>query len=953
MALIKNEKINDTMYKEEEMASMKEQSFNPSNREALRDKIHEIHNYLRNNGAGYGMNALKVFNVLYCLKKIEENNLFDKTDLIPQCRFSYLLELANKHEYEELAHTLYVLVLDCLSVKNKLNKYIFYEIPKNMKGFALVHIVKEIDSITKIEKTCNVLLSGKIYEYFIGRDESAISELGAYFTDRHIVEFIINRLDPKMTDGSIPTMIDMFGGSGGFTTGYINYLNEKYEKKINWDTQLEKVYHFDINEDVIKSAWLEFFCLTGVMPNENNVKNRNAFKDDFETKYKYIITNPPYGGDKNSKSEAQSKRDKIKEYIKSSLESCNEETLIRRNKQLKEIELQEKAEKKQSEQSRVCLESCNKEISKYAKKYKLTGNDKESCSLILIMQLLDIGGIAIGVLKEGVFFNKTYKDLRKHLIENYNVREVISVPQDQFENTSTKTSILIFDNTEEKTTEVIFSELLIERYAEYKFGEIEDCIYIFENKGDVKQVNCIQVSKATKADILSNANISLNMKDYNKKEIIVGEGYNLFALSDICEIKYGTRITKKDNTIGDIPVYGGGDITFYTDKSNRDKNTLIVSRYAISKSCVRLINSNFYLNDSGLSIHTKDTKLQQYVNHLLLSEKIQQFIYINCISGSIQRNLNMTLFHNLQIPIPKSPLKMKEWVDKISTPYNERLSKQDEIKKLEAFVQDRIKEIELKEECEEVELGSICQFIGGKKRSTIESVEKGLYPLFSSSLNVDNWINTYDYDQKCIIINTINGSGKFNLQYSNKFCVTSNTLVFNTENVNLTLYIYYFGLKNIDIISNLSNGSTKKKMGKKELSKFILKIPKNKQLIRDLEPTFSRIETLQDEVKASDTLYKNLIRELSLEALPQQSEVIAQLDIQETESKESESQDIQETESQPEPQAEPIIPTISNTGCPYIPSRGKNKGIPCGIKSKNGNLYCRTHNKLSSSSANS
>ena len=41
-------------------------------KEALKDKIHEIHNYLRNNGAGYGMNALKVFNILYGLKKLEE-----------------------------------------------------------------------------------------------------------------------------------------------------------------------------------------------------------------------------------------------------------------------------------------------------------------------------------------------------------------------------------------------------------------------------------------------------------------------------------------------------------------------------------------------------------------------------------------------------------------------------------------------------------------------------------------------------------------------------------------------------------------------------------------------------------------------------------------------------------------------------------------------------------------
>ena len=79
------------------------QSNNISNKEALRDKIHEIHNYLRNNGAGYGMNALKVFNILYGLKKIEENNLLDKVNLKrPECEFSYLLKIANQNKDEEL-----------------------------------------------------------------------------------------------------------------------------------------------------------------------------------------------------------------------------------------------------------------------------------------------------------------------------------------------------------------------------------------------------------------------------------------------------------------------------------------------------------------------------------------------------------------------------------------------------------------------------------------------------------------------------------------------------------------------------------------------------------------------------------------------------------------------------------------------------------------------------------
>ena len=185
-----------------------ESSNNVSNKEALKDKIHEIHNYLRNNGAGYGMNALKVFNLLYGLKKIEEKNLLDIVNLKrPECEFSYLLKLANENKDENkdefLSDLIRGKVLDSIN-ESPIKKLLFYEIPKTMKGNTFAHLIKEIEKITIIEKTCDVLLSGKIYEYFIGRDASAISELGAYFTDRHIVNYIYKKLEPKINeDGSI------------------------------------------------------------------------------------------------------------------------------------------------------------------------------------------------------------------------------------------------------------------------------------------------------------------------------------------------------------------------------------------------------------------------------------------------------------------------------------------------------------------------------------------------------------------------------------------------------------------------------------------------------------------------------------------------------------------------------------------------------------------------------
>ena len=100
-----------------------------SNKEALRDKIHDIHNLLRNNGAGYGMNALKVFNILFGLKKIEEKGLVDKVGLSDICKFSYLLEKAKNIDKtrladEEFAELIFDKVLQDIYENVKIKDYI-------------------------------------------------------------------------------------------------------------------------------------------------------------------------------------------------------------------------------------------------------------------------------------------------------------------------------------------------------------------------------------------------------------------------------------------------------------------------------------------------------------------------------------------------------------------------------------------------------------------------------------------------------------------------------------------------------------------------------------------------------------------------------------------------------------------------------------------------------------
>ena len=71
------------------------------------------------------------------------------------------------------------------------------------------------------------------------------------------------------------------------------------------------------------------------------------------------------------------------------------------------------------------------------------------------------------ILKEGVFFDGKYSFLQEILIEHYNVTHVISIPSDQFENTTTKTTCIIFSNPKDKkdtTKKIEFSEILVNKY---------------------------------------------------------------------------------------------------------------------------------------------------------------------------------------------------------------------------------------------------------------------------------------------------------------------------------------------------------------------------------------------------------------------------------------------------------------------------------------------------------
>ncbi len=180
------------------------------------------------------------------------------------------------------------------------------------------------------------------------------------------------------------------------------------------------------------------------------------------------------------------------------------------------------------------------------------------------------------------------------------------------------------------------------------------------NKIDLHEANNFldnRIKKCNLNEIIEYPNLNaepiINIK---QKNMIIESKYDKDKLRNVIEIKYGTRIKKDENKEKTYPVYGGGGESFRTDEFNRE-DELVISRFGMSKQCVRFVSGKFFLNDSGFTIKSKSQDLlQEYLNILLIHN--QDIIYA-CGKGSQQKNINIPIFKKIEIPIPPKTIQKK------------------------------------------------------------------------------------------------------------------------------------------------------------------------------------------------------------------------------------------------------------------------------------------------------
>jgi len=127
-------------------------------------------------------------------------------------------------------------------------------------------------------------------------------------------------------------------------------------------------------------------------------------------------------------------------------------------------------------------------------------------------------------------------------------------------------------------------------------------------------------------------------------------GGKVEKLGDLASVDYGERVVRARDGGSRYLAYGGGGATFSVDRSNR-RDCFIISRFGMSEKCVRYVEGEFFLNDSGLSVSTRDEESlrQEFLDRVLLARQAE--IY-SLGAGTAQRNLDINKFKQMQLTVP-------------------------------------------------------------------------------------------------------------------------------------------------------------------------------------------------------------------------------------------------------------------------------------------------------------
>lgn len=531
--------------------------------------------------------------------------------------------------------------------------YVPYRDPETLNMF-----LKEINDFTYDHSED----LGNAFEFLLSIMGSQ-GDAGQFRTPRHIIDMIVEIVDPLKTD----SILDPACGTAGFLISSFKHILRKNKDKDGNSTlsadEREKVTEnfvgYDISPDMVRLSRVNMYLHKFVKPQISEYDTLSSLEKWDET-YDVILANPPFMTPKGG--------------------------IIPHNR------------------------------------YRIPAKRAEVLFVDYIAEHLNPSGKAGIIVPEGIIFQSAnaYKSLRKFLVEDNLLYAVISLPAGVFNPYSgVKTSILLFDKTLAKQkNEILFVKLNNDGYdlgvqrRKIKGSDIPEVIKIvkdYQNGLDVSGSELVTI--ASKKDI-AHQDYILAGERY-KEAVVLNSDYTMVELGEVCDLVTGyafksdSLLTEK--TENSLPVIKIGNLqsksTLNLDGVQYFPYDKSLERYLVSKKDILLAmtgatvgkvsvsdTDNLLLNQRVANIKANRSKIiPEYLMYLLFDERFYDYCQVNA-GGGAQGNISPARIKSYQIPLP--PLHIQqEIVKEIEEKENRIKELQNEISVLQAEIKDKISEV--------------------------------------------------------------------------------------------------------------------------------------------------------------------------------------------------------------------------------------------------------------------
>ena len=335
------------------------------------------------------------------------------------------------------------------------------------KPAMLEKIVTAIDGL-KLEKGTDQ--KGDLYEYLLSKVATSGTN-GQFRTPRHIIKMMVELMKPSPTD----TIVDPAAGTSGFLVAAGEYLQKHHPdlfadkvKKEHYNNDM--FYGFEMDSTMLRIGAMNMMLHGVESPNieyRDSLSEQNPDRD----KYSLILANPPFKGS-------------------------------------------------------LDYDSVSADLLKVTKTKKT-----ELLFVALMLGMLKKGGRCAAIVPDGVLFGSSnaHKKLRKELVENHNLKGIVSMPSGVFKPyAGVSTAVIIFEKTGIGGTEnVWFYDMkadglsLDDKRQPTEANDIPDIVARYsDQKTEAKRTRTEQSFLVPKAEIIEN-DYDLSINRY--KEIVYEE----------------------------------------------------------------------------------------------------------------------------------------------------------------------------------------------------------------------------------------------------------------------------------------------------------------------------------------------------------------------------------------------------------------------------------------------